>query len=181
MSKATALLVIGTHRDELAFGREVAASLQKGRVEVLTIPEGISGQRPLAGQEFRYETLHRMIYSQLLPHVLGRHGLLIDLHTGFDSCGPSADLICADPVLRDQLESAVREKVSQTAQDIRVIPLGTETSIPHAHTVIPRQIWENPAFTYVGLEVYLPKEGSNQEAGRALALDLIELIVGRAN
>lgn len=173
MKTPPSLLLIGIHREELAFGRTVADELDPAQIAVLTIPEGISGKRPLADQQFRYEALHHSLYLQLLPHVLNRHQLLIDLHTGFDPLGPSADLICADAALRARLEAAISDNARMASQDIRVIPLGTNTAFPHAHTVIPRRIWGNPAFHYVGLEIYLPEAAEGQDAARKLARELV--------
>ncbi|MGY6277547.1 hypothetical protein [Methylomonas sp. MgM2] len=96
MQDAPLLLVIGIHREELAFGRAVAEGLNPERIKVLTVPEGLSGRKPLPDQVFNYQTLHRALYLQLLPYVLGRHAVLLDLHSGSDTAGPSADLICAD-------------------------------------------------------------------------------------
>src|SRR5690606_5090834 len=108
MKSFSVLLVIGIHREELAFGQTVVEGLNKDCLQVLTVPEGISGTRPLIDQQFTYETLHRALYLQLLPHVQGRHALLIDLHAGSDPAGPSADLICADISLRACMEAAIR-------------------------------------------------------------------------
>lgn len=40
------LLVIGIHREELAFGRDVVQGLEVEDLDVLEIPEGLSGRRP---------------------------------------------------------------------------------------------------------------------------------------
>jgi hypothetical protein len=167
------LLVIGIHREELAFGQAVAEGLEPAQVVVLTIPEGISGKHPLADQRFRYEALHRALYLQLLPHVKGRYQLLIDLHTGSDPLGPSADLICADAALCARLEAAIRDNARMNSLDIRVIPLGAETLDSHARTVIPRRIWGNPAFQYVCMEIYLPEVAEGLESARKLARELV--------
>jgi hypothetical protein len=173
MKTPPSLLLVGIHREELAFGLAVAEGLDPAQVAVLKIPEGISGKRPLADQEFRYETLHHSLYLQLLPHVLNRYRLLIDLHTGSDPLGPSADLICADAVLCARLEAAIRDNACMASLDIRVIPLGTGTTATHARTVIPRRIWENPAFRYVVMEIYLPEVVEGQESARKLARELV--------
>ncbi|WP_333874955.1 hypothetical protein [Methylobacter sp.] len=171
--KSLPLLLIGIHREELAFGLAVAEGLDPTQVAVLTIPEGISGQRPQADQQFRYETLHRALYLQLLPHVLDHYQLLIDLHTGFDPLGPSADLICADAALRARLEVAIRDNTGTAKRNIRVISLGTGATSIYARTVIPRQIWGNPAFNYVGMEIYLPEPVEGQEVAQKLARELV--------
>jgi len=173
MKAPLSLLLIGIHREELAFGLAVADGLNPAQVAVLTIPEGISGKHPQADQQFRYETLHHALYLQLLPHVLNRYQLLIDLHTGFDPLGPSVDLICADAALRSRLEAAIRENAGMAARNIRVIPLGTGTTATHARTVIPRQVWDNSAFRYVGMEIYLPESAQEQQIATELARKLV--------
>lgn len=174
----SSLLLIGIHREELAFGQEVARKLDPAQVAVLTIPDGISGKRPLPDQLFRYRALHRALYLQLLPHVQGRHRLLIDLHTGLDPDGPSADLICADPGLCKRLEAEVKADDSLAREEVRVIPLGAETQSVHARTVIPKQIWKNPDFYYLCIEIYLPDRGQWDDKGAELALKLIDIAAG---
>lgn len=174
---APVLLVIGVHREELAFGRAVAAQVDPARVAVLTIPEGLSGRRPHPDQSFHYDTLHRALYLQLLPHVVGRHPLLIDLHTGLDQFGPRADLICADAALRACLGATLARRRAIAAHDVRLVALGDEgTAALHARTVIPRQVWDNPAFRYVGLEIYMPAQAAGEPAACRLARDLIGIV-----
>jgi len=174
------LLVIGIHREELAFGRAVADTLDPRLLKVLTVPEGLSGQRPLPDQAFMYQTLHQALYMQLLPYVIGHHTLLLDLHTGSDPAGPSADLICADAIWRDRLAFEIAARPALAAQNLRIVPLGTETEFPYAHTVIPKQIWNNPEFTYLGMEIYLPEGEAGQTAGRDLAHSLVTLVADLA-
>ncbi|QTR49291.1 FeoC-like transcriptional regulator [Candidatus Thiothrix anitrata] len=45
-SMRKALLVIGIHREERAFGEAVASSLDPTLFDVLVIPDGLSGQHP---------------------------------------------------------------------------------------------------------------------------------------
>jgi len=74
MSRPATLLVIGIHREELAFGQAVAASLDPASVQVLAIPDGLSGRHPRSDQGFHWDTLHRVFYLQLRPHVRGQQG-----------------------------------------------------------------------------------------------------------
>ena len=158
-AKPRALLVIGIHREELAFGEAVTAGLDRCRIEVLAIPEGLSGRRPRPDQRFQYDTLHRALYLQLLPHVVGHHDLLIDLHTGLDRRGPRADLICAEAEkLAGLLEKSPRWPPSAVhASAVRFVRLGRngdpgEAGVYVAETVIPEKIWRNARFLYVGVE-----------------------------
>lgn len=166
---APVLVVIGIHREELAFGREVAATLAADVAEVLEIPEGLSGRRPRPDQRFYYGLVHEALYLQLLPHMRGRQ-LLIDLHVGADQNGPCADLICGDAVLAGRLQAGL----AQEPGGVRVIQLGSPDAIA-ARTVIPERVWRNPDFLYLCMEIYLPDDGSAGPQAIALAQRLIGL------
>lgn len=176
MQTARTLVVIGIHREELAFGREVVRGLDADGIDVLEIPEGLSGRRPLPDQSFRYGTLHRALYLQLLPYVGRTHGLLIDVHSGFDEDGPSADLLCADAALRARLRSGLAAQgwVDRPDATVRIVPVG-EGGAVQARTVIPEEIWNNSAFAYLGLELYLPEVPAGRAEGVALARRLVRL------
>jgi len=173
-SPPSVLLLIGIHREELEFGRAVARGLDRAEIALLEISEGLSGQRPLPGEKFHYDTLHEALYRQLLPHMAGRHRLLVDLHSGSDSQGPSVDLISADTALCARLKAAIAQDESLAAAEIRVIPLGDAESA-HARTVIPREIWDNPDFGYLGIEVYLPENGARHNEALKLTRQLVRL------
>lgn len=166
------LLVIGVHREELAFGAAVAQGLDRSCIDVLHIPDGLSGHRPRADQRFHYDTLHRALYRQLPPQVQEHHELLIDLHTGLDPQGPCADLYCCDI---QRLESQLAHVPNYTDR-VRLIPLGQVNTEPGAATVIPAEIWHNPRFVYVGLEIYLPDSGAGRAEDHAFARMLIEAL-----
>lgn len=178
--RSRTLLVIGVHREELAFGRSVANSLDREQVEVLEIPEGLSGRRPLPDQLFRYEAVHQALYLQLLPHACGHYSLLIDLHTGFDTHGPSADLITADQSLLQCLKTTLEQALNDRTERVRVVRLGTRGT-EATRTVIPKQIWNNQNFVYVGIELYLPDQRADWTEALSLAHRLIELILGCRN
>jgi hypothetical protein len=169
---ARTLLVVGIHREELAFGAAVAADVDRDRVDVLTITDGLSGRRPRADQRFLFDTLHRALYLQLLPHVLERHERVIDLHTGLDSRGPCADLYSRDaPRLAGLLENAGELRPAP-----RLVSLLPGKAGPCAETSVPAEIWRNPRFLYVGMEIYLREPGEGRAADRAYARALIEAL-----
>ena len=173
------LLVIGIHREELAFGRDVVQGLEVEDLDVLEIPEGLSGRRPLPDETYRYGALHRALYLQLLPYVGGTHRLLIDLHSGLDQQGPSADLLCADTALRARLRRALDAEGCKERPDasVRIVPLG-QAGVVQARTVIPEAIWNNPAFAYLGMELYLPVTVEGRASGAILARRLVRLVTG---
>lgn len=166
-----ALLVIGIHREERAFGEAVAAGMSRRDLDVLVVEDGLSGQRPRPDQRYRYDTLHGELYSQLPAQVAGRYGVLIDLHTGLDRSGPSVDLICADPARLAALPARFG------ADRVRVVALGgPETGRPRAETVIPESVWRHPDFLYVGVEVFLPESGAGTQEQQAFARGLVEAL-----
>ncbi len=182
--------MIGVHREELAFGERVAARVSASTLDVLRIPEGLSGRRPRADQRLLYDTRHREIYLQLLPHVLGRYRLVIDLHTGVDEEGsPCADVLCADarflacaaPAAWPQPASGcVVRPVLLTAPTRRQVEGSTPTDVLLAATALPPRVWDNDAFLYVGVEIYLPQAGEGDAAAWAFAADLVERLIGCA-
>lgn len=180
MARPPALLLIGIHREELAFGRVVAGAMDPTRVAVLAIPEGLSGRHPRPDQRFHFEMLHRALYQQVLPHVVGRHHLLIDLHTGFDRQGPCAELFCADAGLRACLQAAIAADGWLSDHEIRLIALEDGAGL-HAETVIPRQVWDHPGFRYVGLEIYLPAPARGEDGALDLSRRLIGAVIGCAD
>lgn len=162
------LLVVGIHREELAFGRAVAAGLAPGAVDLLVVGEGLSGRHPRADQRFHWDTLHRALYLQLPPHVRPRHRLLVDLHAGLDSRAPSADLYCRDTARLGALLDATAPPVPAP----RLVPLRESHGGLCAETVIPPEIWRDLPCLYVGMEIYLaqPGAGSPEEQGYGRAL-----------
>jgi hypothetical protein len=170
MSRPATLLVIGIHREELAFGQAVAAELDPATVEVLTIPEGLSGRHPRADQRFHWDTLHRALYLQLRPHVRFHHRLLIDLHTGIDQAAPCADLYTRDTA---RLAAALAGREAIIAPPPRLIMLGGAAVEAGAQTVIPGEIWNDPGCLYVGMEIYLAEPGPGRPPEQRYARALI--------
>lgn len=169
MGGPATLLVIGIHREELAFGTAVAAGLDPRQVEVLAIPDGLSGRRPRPDQRFQYDTLHRALYRQLLSYVRPHHRLLLDLHTGTDPDGLCADIYCRDI---GRLKG-ILAGLTLPGPAPRLFALGQGGEGESAETVIPDEIWCNPAFLYVGLEVYLPQAGAGRDIDQAYGRALV--------
>lgn len=174
MAAAPVLLVVGVHREELSFGAAVAAKLDARRVDVLKISEGLSGRRPRQDERFRYDTLHRALYLQLLPHVRPWHHLLVDLHTGLDPAAPCADLYSRDI---DVLAARLSRAPPLSPASPRMFGLqpqhATDPPSAAAQTVIPAEVWRNPRFLYVGLEVYLP----DADSVRAVDVDYARAVI----
>lgn len=176
------LLVTGIHREELHFGDHVAELLDPDRVDVLRIPQGISHSRPKAKDVFYYKTRHREIYMQVKQQVDRTCRLLIDLHCGRSTTSPSADIFCHDSTMLACL--APDPQVHAVEDSVRLVKIieddsprtATEAAMPIAHTWIPRELWDSPTFTYVGLEIYLHDSDEGDAAEWQFARTLIEHI-----
>jgi hypothetical protein len=186
---AEALLVIGVHREELAFGERVAATLAEGdqplALDLLRIPEGISGRHPRADQRYQFELQHRAIYQQI-QELAGGHRLLIDLHRGEDDGGPCADVICSHDGLLDcmrarsaSLRGGAAGSRPALVRTVRLIRAGEplDRDSASARTVIPPEVWSSAELLFVGLEVYLPSQGMGCPADWGFAAGLISDII----
>ena len=177
-----AVLVIGIHREELAFGEAVAAGLDLSHLTLLRIPAGVSGARPSPDQAFYYRTNHQELYLQVLAQVRGHYDLLLDLHAGVNEPGRCADLISADrhllACLLDHSGPAQPPPSGELERGVLLAapddPPRVSDSLLSAHTVIPMSVWENEAFRYLGIEVFLPTAGAGQPADWTFARRLIE-------
>ncbi len=182
MAMSTTLLVTGIHREELGFGDRVADLLDHERVDVLRIPEGISHARPKANELFYYRTRHREIYLQVKQQIGRGCRLLIDLHSGCSTTSPCADIYCHDNAMLACLlpEQAAFDQ-AHTVRLVKIVEQQagaslSEASMPIAHTWVPRELWDNPAFTYVGLEVYLHDNDAGAPREWRFARELIDHI-----
>ncbi|MEQ8602096.1 MAG: hypothetical protein RIB45_02165 [Marivibrio sp.] len=157
-----AILVIGVHREELAFGDAVAAGLEGEAPEILRIPEGVPRACSAPNRRFYSETAHHEIYRQLRQETRRRASILIDLHCGRDAEGAAADLYCHDAAF---LRAAGARLAARGLKErVRLIKIVDEADGPLearppdldgiAHTWVPRDLWAAAPPLYVGLEIY---------------------------
>lgn len=178
---ADTVLVTGVHSEELAFGDRVTDRLDTGDIEVLRIPEGVPQRCTDVDQQFYYETRQRELYLQLHQQVKGRYRALIDLHSGLDEDGPSADVYCYASAMLDCIAARLGKR--EPVRLIRIVasdepmPPASAGDGPDggARTRIPQAIWTAGSPLYVGLEIYLPLDRGAREA-EALAQRLIACI-----
>ncbi len=178
MNMAGTLLVIGIHREELAFGAAVAAGIAAAGIDVLTIPDGLTGRHPRPDERFQHDTLHRALYLQLLPHVRGRYGRLIDLHAGLDADGPCADIYCRAP---DCLLPQPLAAIQPAPRLVRLGAAQEDARFPNGKTVIPEEVWQAKDFLYIGLEIYLQKVSAGNTADHRYARQVIHALVSAEN
>ena len=178
MSKA--IIVIGIHREELAFGERVAELLDGSGIDVLRIEQGLSGKNPVFDDLFYYTTQHQEIYLQLRQQIKKRYDLLIDLHSGINESGACAEIFCKHVDLLDCLKTVSKKcsdihcplsgpiRLTRIIEDSGKIDDPAERNeemdtkireqeYPFCLTVIPQAVWASQDFIYVGLEIYLPR------------------------
>lgn len=185
-SPPTAVLVIGAHREELAFGEQVAAGLTEEPLDIYRIPMGISGRHPRQDQAFRYRVCHQELYLQMRQQLKGRYRILIDLHAGQDVNAPAADLLCHDPSLLACLRRRLSEHGATpiAGQRVRLIPLvdaegpgfaaaASDPGRPVGRALIPRRVWSMEEPLYVAVEVFLKEPGVGRPEDWALARELV--------
>ena len=180
------LLVTGIHREELAFGDHVCEQVDRGQIDVMRVPEGVSHARDGTGDEFYYTTKHREIYLQLRQQIRREYKLVIDLHCGKGGQGLYAELFCHDTHLMGCLTKQLSERsLENNVRLIEIIaehkaqPGGAVVKLedPKARTWIPQSVWDGRDFCYVGLEVYLQDGERGSPREWQFTCELIEMIM----
>ncbi len=198
MSKV--ILVIGIHREELAFGERVAELLEESGIDVLRIEQGLSSKKPVFDDLFYYTTRHQEIYLQLRQQVKKRYDLLIDLHSGINEPGACAEIFCKHVDLLDCLKTVSKKcsnircplpgpirltRIIEDSEKIDDPAEGNEemdTKIrdqgyPFCLTVIPKAVWASKDFIYVGLEIYLPRPDAGTMEDWQFTAEIVESIL----
>ena len=182
---ADTLLVTGIHREELPFGDHVAALFDTDTIDIMRIPQGIPQARAGTRNPFYYDTQHREIYLQLCQQTKGRYRLLLDLHCGIDDTGKCADIFCHDQAFLDCLvQQRVTDSPAGSVRLIRIVETENTAQASgnnpvtnvHAHTWIPREVWNDKHCIYVGLEIYLRSGNEGNEEDWRFTRTLIENI-----
>jgi len=181
-------LVIGIHKKELGFGRQVAAILPETYIRIIQIDQGLPQQKSFNGRGYYYSAFHREIYLQLHQQVKSKIDLLIDLHTGINEPGCCADIFCSDKHLLGRIKETLNESrmnFFDHSQAVRLYKITTVSSKEHAassrfpvcHTIIPHTVWESAQYSYVGLEIYLQEAGKGKQADWVYGTGLVESII----
>ncbi len=187
------LLLIGVHRDELAFGDRLTGLLGD-RCDVLRVDKGLENANPTPDDEFQYRIRHAEMYQQVLQQLHRRTGPVIDIHTGLNESGRCADIYCHSEDFLSCLDHALADRAhGSAAQDadirrLKIVSHETNGSRapadqelrPVVWTYIPEIVWRNPRFLYVGIEVFLTAPGAGRQEDHAYARDLVLLCAGCA-
>lgn len=178
------LVVTGIHKEELEFGDQVVGKLKHVNVDIMRIPEGITHDRAGLGEGFYYHTMHQEIYLQLLQQVKDRYDLLIDLHCGLNDSGRCADVYTSHTSMLGCLAETIDPADDNRQLRLVNILSKSDRELEASHgvdanalTLIPERLWNSQVMTYVGLEIYLPKEGLGEQGDWAYARKLIECVI----
>lgn len=181
-------LVIGIHREELAFGRQVTRLLAESGIHIVQIDNGLSHERSYYRSGFYHSTAHREMYLQLHQQLAGKKiNLVIDLHTGINETGRCADIMSADINLLEKVDVLLKgvEKHTFSAPGeerlYEIIPQDEKStkengSFSVCHTIIPHKVWNTQEYTYAGLEIYLREAGQGSMSDWEYAAGLIHML-----
>jgi hypothetical protein len=178
-------VIIGAHREELAFGEKTAKGLPKKGIEIIRIEKGISNRpSPDHLNSERMADLQNLYYG-IDKKARGRFQLVLDLHCGYGEEGWSADVFCAETAFLDAMEKALNPpsgKKSRLPPDVRLFkvmlngddkPLAFDERFPVCLSFVPETIINGSHYLYVGLEFYLTcKKGRWSDHRRARRLIL---------
>jgi hypothetical protein len=179
MSNHHILLIAGVHRQELEFGQKVIdlLQLQKCPLDMLIIPQGLSNQFDSV-MDTLYRRQHEEMYHQIKGHIKKRHSLIIDLHAGCSESF-SIDLFSSQAQQYPCLKTEIIKKIIPEARAVNIkanLEIQKDKHLT-SYTILPKSIWKNNKFIYVGIEVYLEAYSSGNEADIQRSANMIDYLV----
>jgi hypothetical protein len=183
-------LVIGVHKEELSFGKQVTRLMAESGIHIVTIDNGLSHDRSYYRSGFYHSTAHREMYLQLHQQLVGKKVVLvIDLHTGINETGRCADILSADTTLLERMDvllKGVGKHIFSAPGEERLYEIilpdaksrNENDSISACHTIIPQKVWNAHEYTYVGLEIYFREAGQGFSSDWEYAAGLIQMLNG---
>jgi len=181
-------LVIGIHREELAFGKKVAEMMAESDIHIVQIDNGLSHERSYYRSGFYHSTIHREMYLQLHQQLTGKKvDLVVDLHTGINETGRCADIMSADTALLGKMDGLLKGVEKHTFSDpgeerlYEIIHENERSTTDNSalsvcHTIIPQKVWKSREYIYAGLEIYLREPGQGAEPDWEYAVGLIRML-----
>ena len=180
------LVVCGVHHEELAFGQQATRKLDRGHFESLAIVQGLSAKRPTPDRLDHYLDAHARLYEQIATCAKPHHRLVIDLHCRLKDTS-DADIFCAHDDLLDKMREGLWEYTASRKAMVRFIRMVTDQDIAgwsdarlkdrlFSKPEIPEEIWRPRSPIYVGVEIYLQREGRGKAKDWLLARHIIETI-----
>ncbi|WP_316858209.1 hypothetical protein [uncultured Cohaesibacter sp.] len=189
-NSAETIVVIGVHKEELAFGDEVARHLDRTLFSPFRIASGLSARRPRTDQLEQYLTNHEQLYTQIADHMPAHCKLLIDLHCRLKA-EADADIFCASPDLLNRISESFHTRFPKSDARLRTIRMVSDADLcewddthedKHAsgHLLskpeLPEVVWRATRPAYVGLEIYLDHEGRGEQENWDLTLQILSAV-----
>jgi len=181
------VLIIGVHKAELPFGREVAKIVLRSKLipnlKVIEIEEGLDQPHTFRDRKFFYNAFHKEIYLQIYQQVKNRHDLILDLHAGHIQEGRAAEIYSGSRRLLYQIEELKKNEkgpVSKYPIDLFLITDRDEDTkkmpdVAICHTIIPKQLWRSDSQIYVGIEIYMEQQEKFKDADILFAAQVINM------
>ena len=177
------LVLIGVHREELAFGDQVVKPLPTGRFGILRIKQGLSARRPRPDQFLSYLDNHDRLYQQITSSIGSDCKLIIDLHCRLKERA-DADLFSGSEQILKQAAAtlaanpdfsgkAIRPIRMISDKDLESLDLEAESPQLFAKPELPESLWRADSPLYLGLEIYVDEEGAGTAREWAFARQLI--------
>lgn len=180
------LVVIGVHREEAAFGEEVAKQLDGKNFDILRVGHGLSARRPRPDQLQAYLDGHDRLYRRIAEDISDGCQLMIDLHCR-QKDRADADLFAADAAFLDHCLKAHEEDPLMTGKYLRPIRMVSDADLDElsmealrsqlfSKPELPEAIWRAEQPVYVGIEIYLQTEGTGSPDEWLFACHLIDMV-----
>lgn len=188
-------LIIGAHREELAFGERTSNRIKKSGIEVIRMLDGIPNCRTRGELKSSQKTDLDNLYSRIHRKVCGKYDLVIDLHSGLCEEEWSADIFSSEMGFLDFMDAGLKKifrdkfhlpdkirlfKILRNDQAAKAF----DDRFPVCLAFVPENIVNGKHYHYVGLEVYLTsQEGCRSEyrLSRRLILAVHECAIGYAS
>lgn len=186
-------LVIGVHKEELAFGKKVVTLMAESDIHIVQIDNGLSHERSYYRSGFYHSTAHREMYLQLHQQLVGNKvDLVIDLHTGINETGRCADIMSANLDLLNKMhllfEGVEKHTFSEPGEErlYKIIKSDERSkqkdgSFSVCHTIIPHKVWDAREYIYTGLEIYLHETGNGFLPDWEYTVGLIRMLKSTSN
>ncbi len=189
-------VIIGAHREELAFGEKTTKGINKRGIEIIRIPEGIPNKRSNGELKSSKRANLANLYSRIHKKVCGSFDLVIDLHSGLSEEKWGADIFSAEKEFLDFMGAGSKKlfqkkyRLPDAIRLFRIIGKPERISnvfddrYPVCLAFVPENIINGKHYRYVGLEIYLTSEKgrlSDYRLSRRLLRAVHECAMGYAS
>lgn len=186
-------VIIGAHREELAFGEKTTNRIKKNGIEAIRIDDGIPNRRIHNEPKSAKMTDLDSLYSRIHRKIRGKYDLVIDLHSGLCEEKWSADIFSPEmgfldfmdaglkKIFRDKFHLPNKIRLFKIIGNNQSRPKAFDNRFPLCLAFVPENVLSGKQYRYVGLEVYLTSQKgcmSDYRLSRRLILAVHECAMG---